>query len=427
MLRDWFYRHAGHVHGPVTIRDLRAAVLLRFVNPDDLVRERVLGDWTPARQVPDLHEVARPQPGDKAGAKRSGFTLVELLVVIAIIGVLIGLLLPAVQSAREAGRRASCVNNLRQQGIAIVNSESTKKAFPLGGGLAPAYVADLGKPKGSRVYAHGISWMGAILPFVEQAAIFDALDLHSRTSPHIGMVYGSMSPGGQNRGNAFNGTLLAGVAFSVYWCPSAPTRKWDLADFWYPPAPKGVCAPHYTGIAGGADPAYMSSHPDLFVADDAVVPHNLMGWGIKASSGVLVNDLIERGADSRLSVRLNQIQDGSSKTLMVSEHGNFMTKDGSVVDRAGTSQGHSFIMGHYGAETRQWNIVTIRHQINDPRIENTGVGTDDLYYGANKPLLSAHPGGVSGLYVDGSVRFLADNTSIQVLWNASNRDDGSVD
>lgn len=77
MRRNWFYRHAGHVHGPVTIRDLRAAVLLGFVSPDDLVRERVLGDWMPAREVPELHEVARLQPGEESGTNRSGLPLVE--------------------------------------------------------------------------------------------------------------------------------------------------------------------------------------------------------------------------------------------------------------------------------------------------------------------------------------------------------------
>ena len=86
--------------------------------------------------------------------KRRGFTLVELLVVIAIIGVLVALLLPAVQSAREAARRASCTNNLRQIGVGIHNYESTWKTMPPG-----SYHAVFG------------TWILHLLPFVEQQAL----------------------------------------------------------------------------------------------------------------------------------------------------------------------------------------------------------------------------------------------------------------
>src|SRR3954449_96275 len=97
--------------------------------------------------------------------RRPGFTLIELLVVIAIIAVLIALLLPAVQSAREAARRMSCTNNLKQIGLALHNYESTNGVFPPG--RINTYVAGNGHCWGA---------YSQMLPFLEQRAIFDAMN-----------------------------------------------------------------------------------------------------------------------------------------------------------------------------------------------------------------------------------------------------------
>jgi prepilin-type N-terminal cleavage/methylation domain-containing protein len=100
----------------------------------------------------------------RAFPSQLGFTLVELLVVIAIIGVLVALLLPAVQSAREAARRMQCTNNLKQQGLALHNFHDTNKAFPAADqelGTAPSLT-----PKWT------CSWMTHILPYIEQQAVF---------------------------------------------------------------------------------------------------------------------------------------------------------------------------------------------------------------------------------------------------------------
>lgn len=94
-------------------------------------------------------------------AEPSGFTLIELLAVLAIIGTLIGLLLPAVQRAREAGRRMQCSNNLKQMGVALANYEQAKKRFPPGNDQI-----------GSRLHA----WSSFILPFLEQSAVSDRID-----------------------------------------------------------------------------------------------------------------------------------------------------------------------------------------------------------------------------------------------------------
>ncbi|WP_165227423.1 DUF1559 domain-containing protein [Aquisphaera insulae] len=102
-------------------------------------------------------------------ARRGGFTLIELLVVIAIIAVLIALLLPAVQSAREAARRAQCVNNLMQLGLALQNYESSHECLPPGVIAASGPVLDV--PKG-----YGFGWMAQVLPYFEQKNVYNHLN-----------------------------------------------------------------------------------------------------------------------------------------------------------------------------------------------------------------------------------------------------------
>ena len=108
-------------------------------------------------------------------SRRFGFTLIELLVTISIIGVLIALLLPAVQAAREAARKTGCVNNLRQIGIALHNYNESQNSLP------PGYVYRLGYSTG------GFGWAAAILPQMEQKPLFDAInyDLPAWSAPNV--------------------------------------------------------------------------------------------------------------------------------------------------------------------------------------------------------------------------------------------------
>src|SRR5262245_58340939 len=115
------------------------------------------------REVPKMRRMVR-------STRRRGFTLIELLVVISIIAVLIALLLPAVQSAREAARRAQCVNNLKQIGIALHNYHDQNGSFPLGGVNYGATSA--GWTAG---VTNALSWRALILPQLEQGNVYNAL------------------------------------------------------------------------------------------------------------------------------------------------------------------------------------------------------------------------------------------------------------
>ena len=159
---------------------------------------------------------------------RAGFTLIELLVVIAIIAVLIALLLPAVQSAREAARRAQCVNNLKQMGLGCMNFESTNTKFPNDKSytntcdLTPNSQLDHGCTPGgvtSSGLSHEATWQTQILPYMEQSVIYNQINLSVSfmNAQNVPAYTGNGSSQPQQGLNSVYSTTI-----NSFLCPSSP-------------------------------------------------------------------------------------------------------------------------------------------------------------------------------------------------------------
>ena len=178
----------------------------------------------------------------KTRRSRSGFTLVELLVVIAIIGILVGLLLPAVQAAREAARRMSCSNNLKQIGLALHVYNDAHRKFPPGYlGIPPNGQCDAINSLPAR--AQGWGWGTFILPQLEQGSLYNSLN------PGPKQIVCGIPTGAAASPNVGNATLQK-TKISAYVCPSAPDA--DL-NFTRQPAtgvPGTQAKSNYVGVSG---------------------------------------------------------------------------------------------------------------------------------------------------------------------------------
>ncbi|OAI40412.1 hypothetical protein AYO40_04795 [Planctomycetaceae bacterium SCGC AG-212-D15] len=308
---------------------------------------------------------------------RRGFTLIELLVVIAIIGVLIGLLLPAVQKVREAANRVKCQNNLHQLALAFMNYESTFGCLPpgskgpmLGNNSFPAGWSD-------PVYGSGLpyghfSWAAVILPFVEANDLYQTINFN--VPAYATSIYEDMSGGGSPTergpaGNAANSTAANNMP-KVFLCP---TSQRGLSDSASPQKDYGVnggtsaCCPERT--AAGMD--------GLF-------------W---------VNS----------SVQLRDIIDGTSNTFLLLEEANWYN--------------HSWLPDTYGSN----HFIFVHHPSQGyVQADDSGVAAPNTDTWNNRSAMSFHPGGVQTAFVDGSVRFIANGISASTYTALFTRAGGEV-
>ncbi len=295
--------------------------------------------------------------------RRRGFNLIELLVVVSIIGLLVGLLLPAVQSSREAARRAKCANNLHQIGLALHSYESSFKHFPLG------YVSSVA---GANETGPGWSWATALLPFMEQNSLYASININ------------------RNVEHADNQTSRS-IQLQTYLCPSDPVfaRDVDVPDY----QNNIVCSvsgSNYLAVFG-------SLHSSC----------KRCRWQPDGSFGR--NFGVSHAALTR----------GTSQTLAVGERGHRMSfatwtgvvpesklKDNAHVD-AGYVGGPAYVLGSFNFDPEDPTEI-------DPEIHSDGDGEQFDF--------RIHPGGCNFLYFDGHVDFLKETTNRSLLQQLSTRE-----
>jgi prepilin-type N-terminal cleavage/methylation domain-containing protein len=320
--------------------------------------------------------------------QRIGFTLVELLVVIAIIGILIALLLPAVQAAREAARRTQCKNNLKQLALGCHNYLSARRTYPPG--------ADR---------KNGLAWTCFILPFVEETAIFDELKSNGAfLNGSTPLGNNPSGPAGNNWGSGKANLTAARNGPATFLCPTADDRdrrtgKFSvIADgqtlYGYACHYRGVSGPIGTNAATGTPYNKLSnSNSHLDIALDGIMSH----------TGPYGNP-----QKAYPAIGTRQITDGVSKTLMLGEASNLI-----LVFAGNWGYQDSWTIGCYtGAHMHgSKNVVYALNSI------ATDAGND-------YPFCSVHKGGAHFAIGDGSATFLNENIDMTLYRALASRNGG---
>jgi prepilin-type N-terminal cleavage/methylation domain-containing protein/prepilin-type processing-associated H-X9-DG protein len=295
---------------------------------------------------------------------RRGFTLVELLVVIAIIGILIALLLPAVQAAREAARRSQCSNNLKQLGIGFHNYHDTFRSFPNGSHETPTY------PGGG----YHMGWAPKLFDFIEQGSRYDSVKaLSPNPITELGPWRLNTAP--------HNGSAAVWGPVAVLACPSSVLgdRSPDITVFAWT-SKQGAL--HYRGCAGRIE--------------DVVNPSVAANWQY-ANSGTIY---------PHSDTKFRDIIDGTSNTILLGE--------------SSSSEGWTASMksGWGGIQPWTWGIywyVDARRLMIDSKNIQFPINYRGTFATNSTPYTSYHPGGAQFLLCDGSARFVSQTIDLNLL------------
>ncbi len=338
---------------------------------------------------------------------RRGFTLVELLVVIAIIGILIALLLPAVQAARESARRSQCANNMKQLGAGLHNYHDAHKKFPPAG-WGYGWCLDPAPFPVQRV-TNTNGWV-LVLPYLEQSARFDALDLNQAMSNQMAGNASCCGPNasmGTLQGDAIasgNGRIMAQV-IPTFVCPSDVGERFLPATGVYAISPSG-------STLRGAKLNYDFSVDNNYRCSAWAKRTNMSNRRMFGQDGGDAPN--EPPSKSKGDTTTAMVLDGTSNTVAVCE---------STLDVA---NGTRAAWGY-----RAWVQVgidigaTVGINIWD-RPANTGMNykygrVGDWWWPA-----SLHPGGCQVVMGDGAVKYLRQSTSVQVLDKLARMADGQA-